>query len=126
MNNRVNNKELLVDHFNVFLVNLIFQFDFIFYLLAEPRSVLVIKCYYLIWDEIWKMLINVELKRLAYSFIVKLVKDPWQLNWLMALFIEGCVPLLTKRFYWFMKVRSMQEELFLRIWVGSSINCWSP
>ena len=31
--------------------------------------------------------INVELKRLTCSFIGKLVMDPCQLNWLMALFI---------------------------------------
>ena len=30
---------------------------------------------------------NVELKSLTCSFIGKLVKDPFQLNWLMALFI---------------------------------------
>ena len=40
--------------FNVFLVNPIFHFDFSFYLFNEPSRVLVIKCYCLIWDEIWK------------------------------------------------------------------------
>ena len=33
---------------------------------------------------------------------------------------------LTDKFGWSVKIKSMQEELFLCIWVGSLITSWNP
>ena len=42
----------------------------------------------------------------------------------------GCkdvwIPELTERFGWYIKIKSMQEELRLCIWFGSFIICWNP
>ena len=39
---------------------------------------------------------------------------------------EGWVPLSVRRLGWSVKIRSVQEEEFSKMWVGSDINRWKP
>ena len=70
----------------MFLVNPIFQLILAFIFSPNQGRTWSLNATILFGMKFEKILINVELKRLTCSFNGKLVKDPCQLNLLMALF----------------------------------------
>ena len=151
--------------FNVFLVSPIFQFDFSFYLFVKSRRVLVIKCYYLIWNQICKnihwcrvekvnLLIYQQIGegslpvKLADGFIYSInigfciIPEMEFIRWrvfnskpglskgnlVLTVFmkIRMCSSIDNKVWLIFENQVNAKGAIFTNIWVGSSINYWTP
>ena len=70
----------------MFHIDSTFHFDLSYHLSTELKKILVMAVV-AIFRRKFEKKYQVELEKLSYSFAVKLIKGPSQLNWLMSLFI---------------------------------------